>query len=287
VSFFHLTLEIAENNAEFLSESLYAQGALGQEWREPHLITMPGVDAPPPGKIHIVSFFNTLQDAENALQAAQTQWNARLIALASQEDTDWSTAWQKQIRATQTRHLWVGPPWLEPPPGKQVLYIEPKMAFGTGDHPTTRLCLEEIDAFCSAFPKATVLDVGTGTGILGMAACKLGALHALGTDNDFIALAHARENIALNHIDNMRVSDAKLHHIHERFELIVANIFANTLMDLAEALCKKTQKHLIISGILAPQSAALERRFAKLGMQLSAKRTFEEWVCLSFKTPKL
>jgi len=268
-----------------LGESLYAHGCLGQEWRECHLLTMPGTQAPPPGTMHIVSFFETLQDAHSALAAAQNQWHARLVALVSEEEKDWSTAWRERICATQTRHLWVGPPWLSPAPGKQVLYIEPKMAFGTGDHPTTRLCLEEIDAFCSAFPHASVLDVGTGTGILGMAACKLGARYALGTDNDALALEYARENLALNRISNMRLSGAELSHIEENFELVVANIFANALNALAEALCKKTQNCLVLSGILQPQSAELETRFSELGMQLSAKREFEEWVCLSFKTP--
>jgi len=285
VSFFHLTLETSETHAEFLSESLYEHGSCGQEWRERQLLAMPGVELPPPGKIYIVSFFETLRAAKKALKVAQAQWNARVIALVAQEDTDWSVAWRDSIGATETRHLWVGPPWLQPPPGKQALYIEPKMAFGTGDHPTTRLCLEEIDAFCSAFPKASVLDVGTGTGILGMAACKLGALCAHGTDNDTVALAYAQENIELNQIHNMRVSAVELCALEERFELVVANIFANALLSLSEELCKKTRKTLILSGILAPQSAELETRFAKLGMQLSAKREFEEWVCLNLKTP--
>jgi len=285
VSFFHLTVEVSETHAEFLSESLYALGSLGQEWRESHLLSMPGIHAPPPGKMQIVSFFKTLHAAKKALRAAQNQWNAQLVALVFEEDKDWSLAWRKHIRATETQHLWVGPPWLEPSPGKHVLYVEPKMAFGTGDHPTTRLCLEEIDTFCSAFPKARVLDVGTGTGILGMAACKLGAHHALGTDNDSVALAHARENIQLNKIDTMQVSDAELRQIRESFELVVANIFANALAELAEELCKKTLKCLVISGILGPQSAELEMRFLQLGMQLDAKREFEEWVCLRFKPP--
>jgi len=287
VSLFNLTLEIAETHAEFLSELLYAHGALGQEWREHHLLAMPGQPSPPPGITHIVSFFQSLEEAENARKAAQSQWQAHCISLAAEEEKDWSTAWRERIGATETRHLWVGPPWLSPPPGKQALYIEPKMAFGTGEHPTTRLCLEEVDAFCTAFPQASVLDVGTGTGILGMAACKLGARYALGTDNDATALFYARENIELNQIHNMRLSDAELGCIHEGFELVVANIFANALKALAEALCKKTQKTLILSGILAPQSAEVETRFSQLGMQLSAKREFEEWVCLSFKTPGL
>jgi len=280
---FHILVEIDENLAESLSNSLFECGSLGQEWRENHLLPMPGTPSPPPGKIQIVAFFETLSAAQTALQIAQNQWNAQPISLAETENKDWSTSWREQISATQTPHLWVGPPWLAPPPGKHALYIEPKMAFGTGDHPSTHLCLEEIDAFCSSSPACTVLDVGTGTGILGMAACKLGALHALATDNDPTALSYAQENIKLNKINNLRLSNAELHQIHERFELVVANIFANALKDLAPALCKKTKKYLVLSGILAPQSAELETLFSNFKMRLSVKREVKEWVCLGFE----
>jgi len=281
---FQLSLEIDETHAEFLSESLYEQGCLGEEWRETQLMAMPGVSAPPPGKIYIVSFFETLKAAQAALEAAQSQWNVRLIELVETEDKAWDMAWRERVSSTETQHLWVGPPWLKPSAGKQALYIEPKMAFGTGEHPSTRLCLEEIEAFCTHFPGCSLLDVGTGTGILGMAACKLGADHALGIDNDFSVFPYVRENLMLNEISNMQISNAQLHHIEGQFDIVVANIFANALEELAEALCKKTRKYLVLSGILRPQSAQLEMRFSQLGMRLSAKRAFEEWVCLGFKT---
>src|SRR5205807_721713 len=101
-----------------------------------------------------------------ARRAIEREVNGARLTLDEIETLDWSNEWKSRIKSVSVGRLWVGPPWEKPPPEKIAIVIEPKMAFGTGDHPTTALCLAAVDAFMAAHPGASVLDVGTGTGVL-------------------------------------------------------------------------------------------------------------------------
>jgi ribosomal protein L11 methyltransferase len=166
------------------------------------------------------------------------------------------------------------------PPGALRLVLEPGLAFGTGDHPTTGLCLEELDRFVQSHPGASVLDVGTGSGILAIAAKKLGAGATVGTDNDPVALRVARENAEVNGVAfDVRAEIPE----GATFDLVLANILANTLCDLAPGLSRAVAPggRLLLSGILETQAAEVEAAYAPF-LVPRERRVEANWVCAAF-----
>lgn len=206
-------------------------------------------------------------------------------------EEDWERAWQVHFRAKRlTRRFVVCPPWedYQPVGDELVLKIYPGMAFGTGRHPSTWLCLhllEEVAREWSRGPAPQVLDVGTGTGILGLAAAKLGG-RVLAIDIDPEALAAARENILLNRLQEaMRADEVPLNAIRQQFHLILANLTAPDLLGLAEALVGRLLPggSLIISGFLRADEPEIRLRYASQGLQLQASRQKEDWVAMSWR----
>src|SRR5207253_5978807 len=124
-------------------------------------------------------------------------------------DLDWSVAWRGHHRPLRVgKRSWVQPPWEDAPasPGEARVLIDPGMAFGTGSHPTTALCLERVDQLLAEHAGADVLDVGTGSGIIALLAVKLGAGRVTGTENDPVALEAARRGAELNGIPAGRIA---------------------------------------------------------------------------------
>ena len=136
-----LTLDVPEPEAERVEALLWDAGATGLEIRDREAPPMPGVRGPSPGEAIVVAWFEGREPAEAALAEVREWVPAARAAFEVAPETDWSTAWHSRIRATRVGRLWVGPPWETAPEGTVALTIEPKMAFGTGDHPTTALCL--------------------------------------------------------------------------------------------------------------------------------------------------
>lgn len=176
--------------------------------------------------------------------------------------------------------LWVGPPWEKPnaPADKVCLFIEPKMAFGTGDHPTTSLCLAAVDDFMATHPGADVLDVGTGTGVLAFAAKKLGANRVVGTDNDPVAVQLAKECAEENGLTGVELSTKTLHGVDGQFDLVLANILANTLVELAPLIAPKVKQRLVLAGTLVPQEAEVTTAFVKQGLKPAGTVVQGEWI---------
>jgi ribosomal protein L11 methyltransferase len=200
---------------------------------------------------------------------------------------NWQNAWKRFIRPSRVgKQFWVTPPWLAPPKfrTRQVITIEPGMAFGTGTHATTRGCLEFIEQVAAWLPKSklTALDVGTGSGILAIALAKLGANKILAVDNDPVALAVARENLLINHADTtVHLSNTALNRLKRKFPLVVGNLTAETIIGLARAVEQRVAAggYLILSGILYDKAAKVERCFAPRFVVIKRKRA-REWVTL-------
>jgi ribosomal protein L11 methyltransferase len=217
-------------------------------------------------------FFRS-QDGRAAAQAMLSQQFAARglrVAPGEVEDDDWAARSQAALTHIRVGHVVVAPPWDVPPiaSGDTLVIIKPSMGFGTGHHETTRLCLECIQRVdCRGLD---VIDVGTGSGILGIAAAKRGARHVVAIDNDPDAIASARENVALNVEQQpdmsrrIRVILGTLEGPRPAAHIVLANLTAAALTQHADALVSQTSENgrLILSGFVDQETDAVVNAFA-------------------------
>jgi ribosomal protein L11 methyltransferase len=222
----------------------------------------------------------------HALQDLVPELAPERIAFRSVEDQDWTRAWMDQFRPMQFgQRLWIYPSTIEPPAEHAqmaIVRLDPGLAFGTGTHPTTALCLEWLDA--QDLHDKTVIDFGCGSGVLAVAALKLGAARAIGVDNDEQAIQASRVNAERNGV--LEKMDLYLpQHFPQRCEdILIANILAGPLGDLAPqfAECLRDGGLLALSGILSGQQDELLARYATWFDDLHAV-TREDWVRIDGK----
>jgi ribosomal protein L11 methyltransferase len=203
------------------------------------------------------------------------------------KDRNWHSAWRRFFVPQKIgKAFLVTPPWTRPPRfrRRQVITIEPGMAFGTGTHATTRGCLEFIEKVAPSLQGRgfSALDVGTGSGILAIALAKSGAKRVLAVDVDPLALEVARGNLRCNGVEKkVHLSGAKLSRIKGLFPLVVANLTAETIIDQAIALGKRAAGGglLILSGILHPKTQQVVKQFAG-GFEVIRQKREKEWVTL-------
>jgi len=228
------------------------------------------------------SYYQVLQQIHAGLPALE----------AIQEELkreDWGEAWKAFFGPIDLGHTIVVKPSWEPyeaTSGRIVIEIDPGQAFGTGKHPSTALCIEILEEFFREIlrrePRSapSVLDVGTGTGILGIVAARVGARRVLGLDIDPEALAAAELNLIRNRVEGiMVVSGTPMEQVTETFDLVAANLTANLLMAMAPELVSRVNMrgHLLISGILTEQEEEVSRCFSRHHLELVEKRAMEEW----------
>jgi ribosomal protein L11 methyltransferase len=289
VTFTALSLQVDSIWAEPLSDALLEAGALSVTCEDAHAGTTAEVARfDEPGEIaawprfRLTALCPSDDDAKRMLWQACTACGFAIPAyeVCGVADEDWVAKSREQFAPIRVSgRLWVVPTWHEPPdPGALNLVLDPGLAFGTGSHPTTRLCLQWLEQNLAG--GETVLDYGCGSGILAIAALRLGAGRAVGVDIDaeavIAASANARRNgVTCEFIDSQAplALDA---------DLVVANILANPLKVLAPLLVSHCVQggHLALSGILAPQAGEIESCYAPwidFGQRLEA----EGWVCLS------
>jgi ribosomal protein L11 methyltransferase len=280
---FSLTLEAPAARAEELSLDLFDLGASGVEIRDGEGTPMPGARQPPPGSALLVAWF---PDREAALAAADLHGGE----VAEVPDEDWGEGWKKDFAPLDVGRVRVRPSWIAaaPPPGAVEVVLDPGMAFGTGSHPTTSLCLAALSDLLAARPGASVLDVGTGSGLLAIAARKLGAGRVAANDNDPVAVRVALENAAANGVA-LDVVAAPLDAIPGTFDLVLANILANTLVELAPEIAAKLAPGgvVLLSGILAPQEDEVRRAYVAAGLapRAGADRREGEWSLVALERP--
>jgi ribosomal protein L11 methyltransferase len=260
--------------AEALEDALLSAGAVAVTLEDAadQPLLEPGVGEIPLWKnLVIVGLFPASVDTNAILATLAGQWsNSQLpehrIELIA--DKDWERAWMDHYEPMRFGdRLWVCPSWKAQPDAKATnLMLDPGLAFGTGTHPTTALCLEWLDA--KVLEGQTVIDYGCGSGILGIAALLLGASHLIAIDNDPQALQATLENARRNNIDINRITVLHPDEMDSDLaaaDILVANILAGPLHELAPGIAKlvKSGGQLILSGILEDQADVLAARYGQ------------------------
>ncbi len=207
------------------------------------------------------------------------------IRMREVDEEDWAHAWKAYYTPMAVgQRLWIQPVWdeSETPTGRIRIWMDPGMAFGTGSHPTTRLCLEVLDRQVKG--GETVLDIGTGSGILSVAAVLLGAEQALGVDIDSTAVTVAQKNSLLNGVESMTnfqvgvCEDAR-----GPADIVVANIGANVIMDILSCVRERMKENglFIASGIIRSRQEEVCSAFVQHGLQLENVLEDGDWVALT------
>jgi ribosomal protein L11 methyltransferase len=205
------------------------------------------------------------------------------------DEADWSNAWKAHFHTEKiSQHLVIKPSWqdYEARAGEIVLEIDPGMAFGTGTHPTSRLCLNLIETCLK--PEDSVLDVGTGSGILMIAAAKLGARKVCGIDKDWLAVDIAKTNLKRNRIDPEKsalICGHLIEAIGGSFDLVVANILTEAVIVLLDDINKVLSKNgcFLCSGILKKNQNSVTDKLKALDFEIINIYSKEEWIAIAGK----
>ena len=201
---------------------------------------------------------------------------------------DWIDVWKKHFRPLHIgESVVVCPEWIkyDPAPGEIVVLLDSNMAFGTGEHETTSMCLELLQKYLKAGD--TMIDVGCGSGILGIAGVKLGAKFAYLTDIDYVAVTSATHNAQLNGVADRVKTDLSdlLEKAEVRGEIMTANITADILCRLSESITANLKEGgtLILSGIIEPKLGQVVSAYEGIGLKLLEQKKKGEWYALAFR----
>jgi ribosomal protein L11 methyltransferase len=282
---------------ELISDLFYTLDAKGVVVDDPHLTPVEGWggDAAPravqpavtgylPGDNRIDESLHYLaRSLADLARANSFTYNMTTRPIAEE---DWAESWKAFFHPEKiTQRMVVKPTWrdYEAQPGELILEIDPGMAFGTGTHPTTALCLQLLEE--AIRPGDQVLDVGTGSGILLMAAAKLGAAGLTGVDSDPVAVDVARANLLRN---GLAASDIDLYCGHlvdpimRPYDVVVANILADVIINLLDHVRRilKPGGIFICSGVIETRQKAVAEKMAAIGLTLTQVLHSQEWVAL-------
>lgn len=285
---FAATLELSPDitsseslEADLLGDALTELGAEGLEWRDTSspIVLVAAIELPAA----------EAEGLPGAIEAAlaERKLPAKLISVEPFQEIDWSTHWRHHFTPLSFGPLWVVPTWLEPPAeAEHILRIDPSSAFGTGLHPTTALCTEWV---VERRP-TRMLDVGTGTGLLALAAAHFGAERAMGVDNDPEAVRVSIENRDLNGIspDTVPLSETPVGELEETFEVVVANILAGPLVALAKDIRARVAPggELVLSGLLERQLDEVCAAYVAEGLTRGEAATRGEWARVHLHAPE-
>ena len=268
-----LILEIEAGEAEPLAEWIR------ESWQcEP--VEVQEVGAP---TTRLEIYFDSPPEAECALQSLPDGFLLRSAEAVSYRDEDWTTFWQHHFKVEEIgQHLRIVPEWEQPAPSaRQDIIIQPGLSFGTGGHFTTRFCLEALEEALEDFSPMGMLDAGAGSGILSIAAAKLGVSQIEAFDYDPICVTQCVENAERNGV-NERIHFFQADLLDPDFscapaDLVCANILTSVLIQGAETLAGLTGRRLILSGIRAIEAEDVLAAFIPLGFRKIAGEAEEVW----------
>ena len=292
---FELRLRVPQAQVETIGEALEALDALSVSVEdadahteaEQALFGEPGMPPPQPGweRSSITALFAQQAQAEDAARLLQAQdffTNCELLGLQAVADQDWVRLTQSQFAPVEiTPEFWIVPTWHEPPAAaKRFIRLDPGLAFGTGTHPTTRMCLRWIARHDLSGQR--VLDYGCGSGILAIGAAMHGAAQVEGVDIDEAAVTATRLNAQANHV---RLQVGLPDVAQGQYHTVLANISATPLKVLAPLLCSHVQPggSLVLAGILERQADELTQAYAPY-VRLTVADTEDGWVLMTART---
>ena len=287
-----VTIEVAAADTEPLTDALLERGAASVEVSDARAgmqdeVPLFGEPGDPDGALWPLNTVNALFDPHSDYRTAVREALASVgltgnepLRVGEVAEQDWLRASQQQFGPIEiSPKLWIVPTWCEPPVLDAVnLRLDPGLAFGTGSHPTTWQCLRWLEDHLS--PGESVLDYGCGSGILAIAAAKLGAANVTGVDVDSNALAASLENARANGANAAFFAPDILTTV--AYDVVIANILANPLRVLAPLLAARTREsgRIVLAGILDSQAAAVQAAYAQW-FDLAAIYPREGWTCLS------
>ncbi len=266
--FLQVSLTVDRNQADYVSDYLTEQGAFSVTFEsadDDDECYDAAVPLQPTWEVQKLTALFEGESCQESLRMGLSNYTLNQPPLFSEiVDEDWERRWLKQFRPVRVgTDLWVCPSWMQPPEPEAInLIIDPGLAFGTGTHPTTRLCLEYLSN--STLSGKTVIDYGCGSGILAIAALALGADKAIGIDVDPKSIEASIKNAEINHVESRFCVDFPDLIDTVPGDLVIANILADTLITLYEEILLLTKPGtiLLLCGILAHQEQRVRRHYA-------------------------
>ena len=230
-------------------------------------------------------FFTSPSERDRAAAALRIEFPDATIEAIDVPDEDWAARSQASLRAVRVGNIVVAPPW-DVPAGPVVIIIQPSMGFGTGHHATTRLCIDALQRLNIA--GRTVLDVGTGSGVLAIAASLLGASRSVGIDDDADAITAAHENLQLNPQAEatLLVADLRATDVGSA-DVVTANLTGGLLISAARALQDLVARggSLVLSGLMAVEETDVLAAFPAWSVNYRSEE--DEWLCVVISPPQL
>jgi len=304
VDWIEVSLEVDGEAAEAVADLLARYGHQGVAIEQAGFpIEVWPDEIPPADRLIVRAYFPADERAEAARQQLrEALWHMGQLypmpepTFTVVREEDWAEAWKQHYHPLRLgRRLYVCPQWVTPAdlrPDDVLLLLDPGMAFGTGTHPTTQLCLIALEEMLAERPALEVLDLGCGSGILGIAALKLGAAHVLALDTDPLAVEATLENAAYNQVsDRLTVQQGSLEVLRSsahHFDLLLVNILAKVIVTLcAEGLgdVLRAGGTGIFSGIIEEQADEVEAALRGAGLEPYRRRTLGDWVAIEARKP--
>jgi len=299
-------VEVDGEAAEAVADVLQRYGHQGVVIEQPGFpIEVWPDEIPPADRLIVRAYFPADERAEDAKQRLrEALWHlGRLYPMPEPtfntvRDEDWAEAWKKHYHPVRLgRRLYIRPEWSAIPdmrPDDIVLALDPGMAFGTGTHPTTQLCLIAAEELLADWPAVDVLDLGCGSGILGIAAIKLGARRVLALDTDPLAVTSAQENAARNGVtDQITIQQGSLDTLRassRHFDLLLVNILAKVIVEMCDQGLGDVLRaggKAVFSGIIEDQADDVEAALRRTGLEPYRRRAQGDWVLIEARKPPL
>ncbi len=309
-TFLECLIDVAENMSEIAAAIVEDLGAKGVEVRDETTMPPPGGKPVPAGRAHVLAWMDADADREKLssalLASMDSAWRqagkedeaATKISFTTVEAEDWVQKVRDSVHPLRVGdRIFIRPSWatIDEKEKKDLVEIvlDPGLAFGTGHHATTFLCLEALEELLSREEEvqegARVLDIGCGSGILAIAAALLGAETCVGLDNDPMAVKVAIKNVEDNRVSRqVTITSATPGSLHESFEIVVANIHLQPLTDMAQEIARLVGPNgsLLLSGLLESQATIATNVYARLGLMPVGMKQLDGWALVHMEPPK-